>query len=185
MKSFLTGLSALVLGTGVLPAIANINTDNNIQITREKDIVPPVNSLLTTAGDWGTARKEWTFASINLGSIRQEQIINITSPYYDSYTEHKVDGYNYYKKDITAGITTGSNFRKYFQEGRAQGIGIAGALQGAYQNFYSTTSWGAASHTAEGTIKFMWWYDLDNNLIIDIVGTLSVYAYLSLEEGVA
>lgn len=186
MKSLLIGLSAIALGTtGVVPTVANITTNDNAQVIKEKIVATPRNSLLTTAGDMWSYRREVGYVSINLGSIRQEQIVGINSPNNESFTDHKVESYDYYYSDHKAGIYTNQNFRKYFMEGTAAGLDWEGAVAWSFNNFKSHTSWGGATHDALGTINYLWHYDANNNLIIDIVGTLYVWAAFSGVEGVA
>lgn len=192
MKRFLSTFSTIILGTTsiIMPGIINnTNVDSKIEV-KELHVGTPKNTLLTTAGDWGTLREEWSYTTINLGSLRQEQIVDIISTNNDSYTEHKVAGYQYHKIDYQAGINhrpeIGDNdFRLYFSQGQVTNDWNFAKATNVMYNFHSTTTWGWAEHYAFGYLKFQWYYNANSDLLIDIVGALSVSANASVEEGVA
>ncbi|MGL5268718.1 MAG: hypothetical protein ACRC8P_02995 [Spiroplasma sp.] len=195
MKNFLS-LSALtlilssssIIGANSLDMQKTTTSSSNYELltTTIWSPLPPNRSFLTTAGDALHHRAEWAYITINLGNMKQEQIKGIGSSLNDSYTEHKVPDWNFHGVDPYAGIHHGPNFRNYFFEDKINsGWNYDKAISGAYNNFYHWMSKGIADHWARGKIKFLWHYDNNSNLLIEIVGSLSVGATFSTVEGIA
>ncbi|MGL5268294.1 MAG: hypothetical protein ACRC8P_00770 [Spiroplasma sp.] len=192
MKNFLSILSTLTL---ILSSSSIISTlDNSLDMEKtatnskdEKLIKSPTKDLLTTTGDYWNRRQEWAHTTINLGNMKQEQIRGIYSTANDSYTEHKVDAYSYHYAS-QGGIHYGPNFRNYFFEDKVDSDwDYDKAISGAYNNFNSIKDIEVTEkHWAIGTIKFLWHYNDNSDLLIDIVGSLDVGATLgAVGQGIA
>ncbi|MGL5268719.1 MAG: hypothetical protein ACRC8P_03005 [Spiroplasma sp.] len=200
MKNFLNILSTLTLilsSSSIISTLDNsldmektaTNSNNNYEEKIIKSLVP-TKALLITTGDYLTTREEWAYTTIKLGKMKQEQIMGIGSTVNDSYTEHKVAAYKYQYASFQAGIHHGSNFRNYFFEDKVDSNwDYEKAILRANYNFNSTKEIEIKNekHWATGTIKFLWYYDDNSNLLIDIVGSLAVGATSGacIGEGIA